>query len=330
MLPSVIVCDDSRFARQQLIRSLPAGLAHNLAVASHGEEALHLLRQGLGDLLFLDLNMPGLDGYQVLEAIRAEQLQTMVIVVSGDIQQQAHERILQLGALAFLRKPLASQELLEVLGRYGLYDASAVPAHSAPFQPDEPSANFQESLQEMVNIAMGQAARQLADLLNLFIHLPIPQVRLLSGHGLQQQLQTWLADEGDMVISQGFAGASITGETLIHVPERDVLRIAPLLGLHDDPDDTHQSLLMELASMLSGTLLRGLSDLLGLRFSRSHASRIASADTGQINPLALSGQALAVSLAYTIPAHQIRCTLLLLFTEASVLPMQRRLSLING
>ncbi len=330
MLPSVIVCDDSRFARQQLIRSLPAGLAHNLAVASHGEEALSLLRQGLGDLLFLDLNMPGLDGYQVLEAIRAEQLQTMVIVVSGDIQQQAHDRILHLGALAFLRKPLAKPELLEVLARYGLYDAAAAPAHNALFQPDEPSASFQESLQEMVNIAMGQAARQLADLLNLFIHLPIPQVRLLSGQGVQQQLQTWLTDEEDMVISQGFVGASITGETLLHVQAKDVQRIAPLLGLHDDPTDTDQSLLMELGSMLSGTLMRGLSDLLGLRFSRGHASRIAAADSGLINPLALSGQALTVSLAYTIPAHQIRCTLMLLFTEASVLPLQRRLSLING
>ena len=43
-----LIVDDSRFARQQLIRSLPAGLAHNLSVASHGEEALSLLRQGLG------------------------------------------------------------------------------------------------------------------------------------------------------------------------------------------------------------------------------------------------------------------------------------------
>ena len=108
---SVIVCDDSRFARQQLIRGLPAGLAREVLSACQGEEALQLLRAGKGELLFLDLNMPGLDGYQVLEAIRDEGLNVLVIVVSGDIQAQAHQRILDLGALAFLQKPLMPELL---------------------------------------------------------------------------------------------------------------------------------------------------------------------------------------------------------------------------
>ena len=82
---SVIVCDDSRFARSQLIKSLPQELRTNLKEASDGVEALDLIRNGYGELMFLDLNMPNMDGYQVLEVIQKENLDVLVIVITGDI-----------------------------------------------------------------------------------------------------------------------------------------------------------------------------------------------------------------------------------------------------
>lgn len=327
MLDSVIVCDDSRFARQQLIRSLPAGLSREILTASHGEEALQLLRQGHGELLFLDLNMPGIDGYQVLEAIRNEQLNTLVIVVSGDIQVQAHQRMLSLGALAFLQKPLQQEQLLSTLRQCGVFDASMDHSAHVISRPTEEKMGYEESLQEIVNIAMGQAARQLADLLNLFIHLPIPQVKLISTAQLQQKMGQWLEAEGNMVVSQGFIGSSISGECLIHFLQDDISRIAPLMGFDEEVGEDRQSLLIELSSMLSGTLLLGLSDLLGLRFSRSHPALVKPSESSLLNQ-EQPQQALSVSLAYTIPSQQIQCTLLLLFTDASLSPLQRRLSLI--
>ena len=103
---SVIVCDDSRFARSQLIKSLPQELRTNLKEASDGVEALDLIRNGYGELMFLDLNMPNMDGYQVLEVIQKENLDVLVIVITGDIQESAKKKILALGALAFIQKPL--------------------------------------------------------------------------------------------------------------------------------------------------------------------------------------------------------------------------------
>ena len=328
MLQSVIVCDDSRFARQQLIRSLPAGLAREILTASHGEEALQLLRQGHGELLFLDLNMPGIDGYQVLEAIRNEQLNTLVIVVSGDIQSQAHQRILAMGAVAFLQKPLQQEQLVSALRQCGLLSQNADYSEHSLRHSDEEKIGYEESLQEIVNIAMGQAARQLADLLNLFIHLPIPQVKLITTGQLHSKLNHWLEEDSNMVVSQGFVGSSIAGECLIHFLQQDISRIAPLLGFDDEVAEERQSLLIELASMLAGTLLLALSDLLGLRFSRSHPSLIKPTESGQTSQ-ETAQQALSVSLAYTIPSQQIQCTLLLLFTDASLSPLQRRLSLIT-
>lgn len=307
---SVIVCDDSRFARQQLIRGLPAGLAREVLTASNGEEALKLLRAGQGELLFLDLNMPGLDGYQVLEAIRREALNVLVIVVSGDIQAQAHQRILELGALAFVHKPLNNDQLLSLLERFGLMPSSDETPTSCPIPPAQELApvSYQESLQEIVNIAMGQAARQLADLLNLFIHLPIPKVHLST--------------------SQGFVGSSIAGECLIHFEEQDICRIAPLLGFDEGDELDRQSLLIEFSSMLAGTLLLGLSDLLGLRFSRSHPALLTQSGDSILAQQEQAQKILSVSLTYTIPAQQISCTLLLLLTDTSLSALERRLSLI--
>ena len=82
MIP-LLVCDDSNMARKQLIRALPAEWPVSLSQASNGEEALALIRQGLGQVMLLDLTMPVLDGYQTLAALRAEGLSTQVIVVSG-------------------------------------------------------------------------------------------------------------------------------------------------------------------------------------------------------------------------------------------------------
>ena len=81
MIP-LLVCDDSNMARKQLIRALPPEWPVSLSQANNGEEALALIRQGLGPVMLLDLTMPVLDGYQTLAALRAEGLSSKVIAVS--------------------------------------------------------------------------------------------------------------------------------------------------------------------------------------------------------------------------------------------------------
>ena len=61
--------------------------------AKHGQEAITALEEGKGQLLFLDLNMPFMDGYETLKAIGRKKLNTKVIVISGDIQPEAHQRV---------------------------------------------------------------------------------------------------------------------------------------------------------------------------------------------------------------------------------------------
>lgn len=116
----ILICDDSNMARKQVVRSLPDGWDVDITFATNGAEALEVIREGRADLVFLDLTMPVLDGYGVLEVVRKEDLPCMVIVISGDIQPEAHERVKALGAIDFIKKPVDKNKLHGVLVTYGL------------------------------------------------------------------------------------------------------------------------------------------------------------------------------------------------------------------
>ena len=107
-------------ARKMLIKSLPPGWDVEITQAGNGEEAMVAYRAGKADVMFLDLTMPVMDGYQVLEALQKEDLNSFVIVVSADIQPIAQERVLKLGAIAFVKKPVTTEVMESVLKKYGV------------------------------------------------------------------------------------------------------------------------------------------------------------------------------------------------------------------
>lgn len=117
----IVIADDSLLARKLLTNALSADWEVDIAYAANGCEALALYRDGKASVMFLDLTMPDMNGYQVLETLRHEDLNTLVIVVSADIQPLARERVLELGAIAFVAKPVTSEALLPILREYGLY-----------------------------------------------------------------------------------------------------------------------------------------------------------------------------------------------------------------
>ncbi|MBL4798945.1 MAG: response regulator [Oleispira sp.] len=116
----VLICDDSSFARKQMKRALPDVWDIEITFASNGLEGIEAIRQGKGEVVFLDLTMPEMDGIGVLEAIRKEDLPAMVIVVSGDIQPDAQERVKKLGAMAFVKKPIDKAKATQILTEFGI------------------------------------------------------------------------------------------------------------------------------------------------------------------------------------------------------------------
>jgi CheY-like chemotaxis protein len=120
MATNVLICDDSSFARKQMARAIPKEWEVDIHFAGDGVEGVQAIREGKGEVVFLDLTMPNLDGYGVLETIRKEDLPAMVIVVSGDIQPDAQDRVKKLGAMAFIKKPIDAEKAREVLTEYGI------------------------------------------------------------------------------------------------------------------------------------------------------------------------------------------------------------------
>ena len=116
----LLICDDSNMARKQVTRSLPDDWDVDITYAKNGVEGIQAIREGKGEMVFLDLTMPEMDGYDVLEIVFKEGLNAMVIVISGDIQPEARDRVKKLGAVEFIKKPVNQDKLMSVLTDYGL------------------------------------------------------------------------------------------------------------------------------------------------------------------------------------------------------------------
>ena len=104
---SLLVADDNKVNRLLLGRSLEV-LGHRVAMAENGRVALEMLRRERFDLLLLDMEMPELDGFQVLEQLVADmQLRDLPVIVTSSLEGVAHvARCIELGADDYLPKPV--------------------------------------------------------------------------------------------------------------------------------------------------------------------------------------------------------------------------------
>jgi len=103
---TVLVVDDHDFTREAVARSLTLD-GHTVFVATNGQQALTLLRGRSFDLVLLDIMMPQVNGYQVLEQCRSDpQLRHIpVVVISGNNDLDSVVRCVEMGAADYLFKP---------------------------------------------------------------------------------------------------------------------------------------------------------------------------------------------------------------------------------
>ena len=329
MIP-LLVCDDSNMARKQLIRALPAEWPVTLSQATNGEEALALIRQGQGQVMLLDLTMPVLDGYQTLAALRAEGLNSQVIVVSGDVQDEAVRRVRELGALAFIKKPADPDILRQTLIELGLFNPQATPTAQAQAAAlSEMKVSFRDALREVSNVAMGRAAALLAKVLGVFVQLPVPQVNIFEVSELHMTLLDAQRGERFSAICQGFIGEAIAGEALLLFHDSEVDDMARLLGWQPKNEAETSEMLLDLASILIGACLAGVAEQLDLRFSQGHPQLLGQhASLDQIIQVNRQRwrKTLAVEISYSLEGHAIHFDLLLLFTEDSIERLTHKLA----
>ena len=106
----ILVVDDEESLRNLLQRILEES-GYSIITASDGHEALEKFSQCEVDLVLLDIKMPGLDGFSVLEEIRGTS-NIPVIMLTAEREMTTARDTLLLGADDYIRKPFNQRELL--------------------------------------------------------------------------------------------------------------------------------------------------------------------------------------------------------------------------
>ncbi len=116
----LLVVDDNKVNRLLLARSLDSQ-GHRVSVAENGRVALHMLREESFDLVLLDIEMPEMDGFQVLEELKADiHLRDVAVIVTSAVEGlDSVVRCIELGAEDYLSKPV-NPVLLKARIRAGL------------------------------------------------------------------------------------------------------------------------------------------------------------------------------------------------------------------
>ena len=116
VMPRIFVCDDAPDYRR-LLREVFAdeGDLEVVGEACDGRQCVAALVEADADVVLLDLNMPVLSGQQILPRLRRLAPKTQVVVLSSAEPQDAEDEVLELGATAFIQKPMNVFDLAGIM-----------------------------------------------------------------------------------------------------------------------------------------------------------------------------------------------------------------------
>ena len=116
----ILIVDDSRLVRLKLRAEL-CDRGHTVVEAADGEEALEKAAHDLPDGVFLDIILPGIDGCEVLCRLRSAHPLLPVVMISTDASEENVACTRASGALMFIQKPYADQEITTALAKIRAY-----------------------------------------------------------------------------------------------------------------------------------------------------------------------------------------------------------------
>ena len=88
-----------------------------LGIGSDGKSAVELYQKTKPDIVFLDAIMPDYDGFYGLEKIKQFDPNARVIMITADLTQETHDRLVSLGANMIIHKPFEIEEILTMINR---------------------------------------------------------------------------------------------------------------------------------------------------------------------------------------------------------------------
>ena len=297
----ILIVDDDFVVVQSLGKSLACVV--RLRFAMRGDAALRLIKEAVPDLVLLDANMPGMSGFEVMDAMAADPnlADVPVIMITGDAGDRQEQAVLEKGAVDFIAKPLTPGVVMaRVRTQLRLSRANAVLKTLSAMD----RLNLAEALADLreSHAALQKTATELAE-----ANRSLLQFVRIASHDLREPLNT--IDQFGGLIEEDFGEhLPAPGKNYLRLVRRASARMRTLL------DDVVGYARLEVGSsdqlvpVPLNALLDVLRDALAGRFAETHASLVVGrlpTVVGQPSLLALVFQNLLVnSLTFTPQGRQ--------------------------
>jgi CheY-like chemotaxis protein len=120
-MPSVLIVDDDPFIRKLVATTLEDVAGFELTEAADGREALEVARSEAPQLVFLDIDMPEVDGYEACRRLRAQPqtAEATIVMLTAAAGNEAEREAEEAGADLFLTKPFSPLDLLRLVQDLG-------------------------------------------------------------------------------------------------------------------------------------------------------------------------------------------------------------------
>jgi chemotaxis protein CheC len=184
------------------------------------------------------------------------------------------------------------------------------------------TADQNDALQEVVNIAMGQAGDSLARILNNFVELSVPRIRLVTVKDVVKTVTDMVEPTAEVsAVRQAFFNG-LRGEAIVVFPQRGCQELADLMGYDSELDRAdEQELLLDVTNLLVGAIINGISETLGTDLSFSAPSLMAEhcpLDLVLIPEQLSWSHALLLEVNFTVENRDFKSHLLMFMTEEAI------------
>ncbi|HKK59017.1 MAG TPA: response regulator [Salinivirga sp.] len=112
----ILIVDDAE-NNLILLSDLLSEFEYNIRVAHNGSEALDLVREKAPDLILLDIMMPEMDGFELLEKIKPQIPSVKTIFITAKSNEEDRKRAFELGAADFITKPVNIMQVMDIVKR---------------------------------------------------------------------------------------------------------------------------------------------------------------------------------------------------------------------
>lgn len=186
-----------------------------------------------------------------------------------------------------------------------------------------------DCLQEIANVAMGQAGDRLARLLDTFVVLSIPHIALMERSDIGMALHAIDTSESVSGVCQGFIGGGIAGEAMLVFNDTSLVDLAKLMDYDSELESqAERELLMDATNVLFGACLKGIAEQMDIDFS--FGPPIVLGQHQKITEMFNMGsarwqKALVIEIKYSLEGYNVNADLLIIMTDKSIERLKGRL-----